>query len=347
MPLRELGSGSFTSWLVPAFLLVSCSFPEFTFSDGTSLGVGGELNAAGAPGDVGPLGGSPPAIPLCDAGEHHCDGADLVVCNERRNDWDYVDTCFTSGLCDAVAGECKPTACDAGELTCDGDAVMECNPARTKFVVKETCSGANVQCDDAVTGCLGPSIAFSCPAAHDDRWVNYSENSFNAQGYLYDDHAGASAVTSVDTCSKTLKLTGTSKTGTWGSEAGLRLCQEGAGDPSPGAVHSISTCPIGGDQAKVRGIRFKLCAGTYPPELRVNFVESAATDGYTPLSPPVVGETYEVYMADARAWADTAGGQRFTNPDDVEAISFWVPPAGASDVSYHLCITDIELLGEL
>jgi hypothetical protein len=347
MPLRELGSGSFTSWLLPSLLLVSCSFPEFTFTEDSSLGIGGELNAAGGPGDDSPLGGSPQVSHLCDPGEHHCDGADLVVCNERRNDWDYVDTCVTSGLCDAVARECKSPACDAGELSCDGDALLECNPARTKFVSKETCRGENVECDAFATACIGPSVVFSCTAEHDDRWVHITDTSFNVQGYLYDSHAGASAITAVDTCGKTLALTGTSKAGTWGAEAGLLLCQEGAGDPSPGAVHSISTCPLGGDQAKVRGVRFKLCAGTYPPELRVNFVESAATDGYTPLSPPVVGETYEVYMADARAWADTAGGQRFTNPDDVEAISFWVPPAGASDVSYHLCITDIELLGEL
>jgi hypothetical protein len=284
---------------------------------------------------------------VCDVGEHDCDGPDLYVCNAAQDDWDYVDTCVTTGLCDAAQGTCDDPVCDPGNTTCVGNEVHECNAARTGFAFDHACTGTNVECDPLIENCLGPVLNFGTCTAGGDRWMHHTENSFNIQGWVYDVTDATSDVSSVSTCDMTLRATAFadewSVQGDWGAEVGIRLCEEING----GTIHNLSTCPLPGDQDAVAGVRFTLCAGqgSYPAELRVIFPENNGPGAYRVIPSPQLGVTYTVYMTDADVgvWWDDG---RPSNPSQVTAIGFNMPALN-TDHSYSLCITNIEILGTL
>lgn len=95
------------------------------------------------------------AAPVCEPGQHSCDGAVLRRCSFARDGWDTIATCPSAELCNPAAGDCS--ACTPGEIACAGAEVIRCSDAGT-FTTIRTCTSThacnvggeacrNVECD--------------------------------------------------------------------------------------------------------------------------------------------------------------------------------------------------------
>ncbi len=81
--------------------------------------------------------------PVCQPGEHRCDGARLLRCNADSTGWDEVTVCAEPGACSASTASCD--ACTPGTHECNGAELRRCTDAGA-FETIRTCD-APALCD--------------------------------------------------------------------------------------------------------------------------------------------------------------------------------------------------------
>ena len=98
-------------------------------------------------------------LPECNAGDYRCNPnnmAELQGCPPSRLDWNLVDTCLTSALCNAVAKQCDK-GCVPGTYQCNGARLELCRQDGTGFDLISTCQDAN-HCNIQQRDCV-PCVA--------------------------------------------------------------------------------------------------------------------------------------------------------------------------------------------
>jgi len=110
---------------------------------------------------AGAAGGGNQAIgglALCDPGQTRCRGADLEACSSDTSNWQLVESCATTDLCElgrtSGGSHCEPPACAAQDRVCEGNRLRLCNPGQTGFVDEQICA-ASQRCDPR-QGCSAP-----------------------------------------------------------------------------------------------------------------------------------------------------------------------------------------------
>lgn len=93
------------------------------------------------------------AAPVCEPGQHSCDGAVLRRCSFARDAWDTLETCSGAELCNPFAGDCS--GCTPGEVGCAGADVIRCSEAGGVETIR-TCTSAS-ECSDRGESCEGPA----------------------------------------------------------------------------------------------------------------------------------------------------------------------------------------------
>ncbi len=256
----------------------------------------------------------------------------------------------TGGLSTTISSGGASPVCATGETRCSDNDVEICNTDQTGYTYERTCSGNAPICDPLVEACVTTRLFFDCGT--EDRWVDRTDTALNAQGGLYtasDSTAapatGYSAVESVTTCESSIDVTLDIEPGgtdPWGVEIGLRLCEESNTDEAPGTIHPLGDCPLPGDQEAIRGVRFRFCPTSTPPnEVRVGFPERVGETGYVTLQDPTTSADYTVWMSQTEvAWQSSPTP---TNPEEAVSVS-WGVPTSAGVGKHRLCVMDVELL---
>jgi hypothetical protein len=90
---------------------------------------------------TGGAAGTTSTVP-CSAGEFHCDGAALQLCETATGRFRTVRVCSSAELCDEDQPGCAAPACSPGEFRCQDAALEECNAGQTGFVEIDRCASA-------------------------------------------------------------------------------------------------------------------------------------------------------------------------------------------------------------
>jgi formylglycine-generating enzyme required for sulfatase activity len=85
-------------------------------------------------------------------GSYQCSGSVLVACNDTQTDWNVVQDCKSSALCDAATHTCGQAVCEPGAFSCEGATLRACSFALDAWQNLETC-GSALQCDTTEGQC--------------------------------------------------------------------------------------------------------------------------------------------------------------------------------------------------
>jgi len=123
---------------------------------------------------------------VCAAGESHCDGQEVLTCDDEGSGRAITATCNDGQYCEG--GACHDEVCPPAAIYCDGDLLKTCGPDGKEVVAEENCAQQEMVCkmgecvplacepssawcvDDFVQGvCTDDGMAASetpCPAEH-------------------------------------------------------------------------------------------------------------------------------------------------------------------------------------
>lgn len=157
---RSLGDGATTRAfktiaLVALLLGAACGGSEG--SDLSNPGGGG-----GTGGQAGADGGND-ASTACEKGAWKCVGDELQACNDAQDGYHKVTTC-SSGLCDAVGGQCD--VCKPASATCSGAESRKVCSADGQSWEDEACPVSAKHCVDG--SCIECTSAIECPPSTDE-----------------------------------------------------------------------------------------------------------------------------------------------------------------------------------
>lgn len=100
-----------------------------------------------------------------------CDNGELLRCNDRQSEWEFVETCLNLlhcndlsevlgdlqaahlSLADLEALGCTPPACTPGRYRCDGGRLLRCNADRTGYTTPVQDCGSPGRCNASLGTC--------------------------------------------------------------------------------------------------------------------------------------------------------------------------------------------------
>ncbi len=74
---------------------------------------------------------------ICTAGESHCDGLDVVTCNDEGSAEEVTETCTDTQYCDD--GQCHAQVCPPGKLYCEENLLLTCDPIGKEVIDTADC----------------------------------------------------------------------------------------------------------------------------------------------------------------------------------------------------------------
>ena len=123
---------------------------------------------------------------ICTAGEAHCNGLDIIACNEEGSAEGVTETCTDTQYCEA--GQCHAQVCPPGKLYCEDNLLLTCDTVGKEVIdtvdcedddkvcyqgecTEQNCEPGSTWCHDDFTAaaCLGDGMSSTtapCGADH-------------------------------------------------------------------------------------------------------------------------------------------------------------------------------------
>jgi len=90
---------------------------------------------------------------MCEAGKAHCDGKQVITCNDEGSAEEATMTCTEKQYCEA--GVCQDHICTPSDIWCDGDVLKTCSDDGKTVENESDCSEQSMVCiDGACLDCL-------------------------------------------------------------------------------------------------------------------------------------------------------------------------------------------------